>query len=230
MLTSLHCLIFTDTSADLHVIPSSHVLCVFQETPWQKIHTLPQGHVSPDIIAFIYLSEKMWTWLRNNSTEMPCHWSKWTHIHTLGDWAYIWRVLWGRGEWFSWPCKWQYVVLFLRKSVGGHRDEQVSRPDTCMLPTPSIVCEGVLDLGGSPALEPDQWCCLWDEPRTWPVFATMHLFRAFPRCSLTCFRGEDQLFHAPPAMMLSQPIKILFHSQQGSWQPWVSLAGWTGCN
>lgn len=48
--------------------------------------------------------------------------------------------------------------------------------------------------------------------------------------SLPCFRGKDQLFPAPPAMKPSQPIKILFYSQQGSWQPWVSPAGQTGCN
>lgn len=43
--------------------------------------------------------------------------------------------------------------------------------------------------------------------------------------SFTCSRGEDQLFSEPPATMLSLPIKILFQSQQGSWQPWVSPAG-----
>lgn len=244
MLTSSHCLVFIDTSADLHRSSSCHphILCVFRETPWQKTDTLPRRHIFPRHYHIHLFEWKKWKHDSESIAQKCCaigsngHMHVHTHTHTHG--LTHTHAHWGTeitdGEFsevggpgfLGYASDSHYIVLLLRKSLGGHRHERGSRPDASVLSVQESLRPWresspgmgpvVFPLGW--ALDVDGLCC----------HISLQGFSL--KASLTCFRGEDQLFHAPTAMMHSQPIKILFHSQQGSWQPWVSPAGWTGCN
>lgn len=120
-----------------------------------------------------------------------------------------------------------YVVLLSWK-LEKHRDEKIHRFHDPVLiaqvwegPSPRLESSPGI---GTVVLQPGRPLSMGGSCRHAPVWVL------YLGASLTCFGGADQLFPVPPAMMLSQPIKILFHSQQGSWQPWVFPAGWAGCN
>lgn len=148
-----------------------------------------------------------------------------------GGWTCIWRALWGRGYWSPWLSKWQWLChVFLMKVSRSTEIRRFTGSELLCWPL-QVHCErGSFTLA---RVQPWNWNC---GVTAGIPLNVVDLYRpVLPQglsleASLTCLRGEDQLFHEPPAMMLSQPIKILFHSQQGSWQPWVSPAGWTGCN
>lgn len=153
--------------------------------------------------SFIWV-KKMETRLWVNSTEMLCHWFKWTHAcaHTHTHTHVLTHTHWGNeitdGEFsevggpgfLGYASDSHYIVLLLWKSLGGHRREWGSRPDASVLTTPRIVYKRVFDPGESPALERDQWCCRWDKPWTWLVFAVMYLFRVFPPKLLSPASGD----------------------------------------
>lgn len=230
MLKSHIVLFFIVTSIDLHV--SFFSIFVFQKLPWQKGHIhCHENKFSLSIVRLIYLSE-----INSHCSEttvQECCAIASNHTNgqmarthsTLGSWAYVWRALW------SWRLTTQVMVTMWCFSHGSWRSTEMRRFTGSMILCWSPKCEKVPSprLESSPGigtvvLQPGRPLSMGGSCCHAPVWVL------YLGASLTCFGGADQLFLVPPAMMLSQPIKILFHSQQGSWQPWVFPAGWAGCN
>lgn len=154
-------LFFLVASMDLHMW--SHIICMFQESPWQKAHTLPQERIFPKhyhINLFdwkdINIAQK-----QQNRNAVPllqiAQMDKWTHtcthihmhINTL-EGKLIVEDLWGKGCWLSWLYKLQKLYSFFswksEEALRKASHAQCSWADH----TKCTMQEG-LDLGWSPA-------------------------------------------------------------------------------